>query len=104
MSIINHCFELTRLKSLGLQVWHGVCLYYKVMKKSDKLKDMTEPIVLGYKLSHHTLTPVREYVNTTKPGDYGADPLSNGMFKMIPGGDIVDLKERNKRLGHKLGH
>jgi hypothetical protein len=33
------------------------------------------------------------------PGkDYGADPLGNGMFKMVPSGDIVNFEERNKRL------
>ena len=33
------------------------------------------------------------------PGeDYGADPLGNGKFKMVPSGDIVDYEERVKRL------
>ena len=30
--------------------------------------------------------------------DYGSDPLGNGMFKMVPSGDVVDLEERNRRL------
>ena len=30
--------------------------------------------------------------------DYGADPLGDGMFRMVPSGDIVDLAERNRRL------
>lgn len=30
--------------------------------------------------------------------DYGADPLGNGKFKMVPSGDIVDFEERCKRL------
>lgn len=30
--------------------------------------------------------------------DYGADPLGNGEFKMIPSGDIVDFNERCRRL------
>ena len=30
--------------------------------------------------------------------DYGADPLGDGTFRMIPSGDIVDFVERNKRL------
>lgn len=34
----------------------------------------------------------------TTSGDYGADPLGDGKFKMVPSGDIVDLDERNKRL------
>jgi hypothetical protein len=37
---------------------------------------------------------------TIKPrdGDYGADPMGNGMFRMVPSGDIVDFAERCKRL------
>jgi hypothetical protein len=40
----------------------------------------------------------REFVDRGSPGDYGADPLGNGLFKMFPSGDIVDLEERNRRL------
>jgi hypothetical protein len=30
--------------------------------------------------------------------DYGADPLGDGKFKMVPSGDIVDFEERCRRL------
>jgi hypothetical protein len=30
--------------------------------------------------------------------DYGADPIGDGTFKMVPSGDIVDFAERCKRL------
>jgi len=30
--------------------------------------------------------------------DYGADPIGDGTFKMVPSGDIVDYTERCKRL------
>ena len=30
--------------------------------------------------------------------DTGCDPMENGMFKMIPSGDIVDFQERCRRL------
>jgi hypothetical protein len=40
----------------------------------------------------------RENVNTAKPGDYGADPLGDGTFRMIPSGDVVSFEERNRRL------
>ena len=33
-----------------------------------------------------------------KTGDYGCDPIGDGMFKMVPSGDLVTLEERNKRL------
>ena len=64
----------------------------------DKLRDMDIPNVLGYNLHRDTLTPVREYLDTSKPGDYGSDPIGDGAFKMIPSGDIVDFDERNRRL------
>lgn len=41
----------------------------------------------------------RKLVDTRKTGDYGADPLGDGTFRMVPSGDVVDLDERNKRLG-----
>lgn len=40
----------------------------------------------------------RKIVDTTRPGDYGADPIGDGKFRMVPSGDIVDYEERNKRL------
>jgi hypothetical protein len=40
----------------------------------------------------------RETVRTDLPGDYGADPLGDGTFRMVPSGDIVDFAERNRRL------
>ena len=30
--------------------------------------------------------------------DYGADPLGDGAFRMVPSGDIVDRVERDRRL------
>ena len=33
-----------------------------------------------------------------KDGDYGCDPMGDGMFKMVPSGDIVDAEERTIRL------
>ena len=35
-----------------------------------------------------------------RAGDYGADPLGDGTFRMVPSGDIVDFEERNRRLRH----
>ena len=37
-------------------------------------------------------------VDTKRNGDYGADPLGDGKFRMVPSGDIVDFEERNRRL------
>ena len=37
-------------------------------------------------------------IDTSKPGDYGADPVGDGTFRMVPSGDIVDYDERCRRL------
>lgn len=42
---------------------------------------------------------VRNTVVITPDGmDYGADPLGDGNFRMVPSGDVVDMDERNRRL------
>ena len=33
--------------------------------------------------------------------DYGADPIGDGTFRMIPSGDIVSYAERCERLNQK---
>jgi hypothetical protein len=70
-------------------------------KPSDKLRDMDVPTVLGYELDRQSLTPKRETIDTSRSGDYGADPLPNGMHRMIPSGDIVTYEERVRRLAKK---
>lgn len=65
-----------------------------------KLRDSEKPVVMGYELDRQTLTPVRRYIDTTQTGDYGADPIGDGMFRMVPSGDVVDFAERNRRLTH----
>lgn len=71
------------------------------MKKSDLFRNQENPEVCGYKLDKKTLMPVKQYVDTNAPGDYGADPIGDGTFKMIPSGDIVNFDERNKRLNER---
>jgi len=66
--------------------------------RSDKLRDMETPMVLGIELDRATLTPVKRAIDISKPGDFGADPIGNGQFRMVPSGDVVDLSERNRRL------
>lgn len=41
---------------------------------------------------------VRRPVDTSGRGDYGADPIGDGTFRMVPSGDIVDGDERDRRL------
>ena len=40
-------------------------------------------------------------IDTRTPGDYGADPIGDGMFRMVPSGDLVDFAERMRRLPMK---
>lgn len=47
----------------------------------------------GGKLSHTI---------TKKDGDYGADPIGDGNFRMVPSGDIVDWDERCRRLAGRM--
>lgn len=46
--------------------------------------------------------PEETYVSrpiVRRQGDYGADPLGDGTFRMVPSGDVVDYAERCRRLG-----
>lgn len=42
---------------------------------------------------------VRRAIDTSQRGDYGADPLGDGRYRMVPSGDVVDETERARRLG-----
>lgn len=64
----------------------------QAMSKKDLLRNQERPSVLGYDLDRETLTPVRQTV-TRSDGDYGADPLGDGTFRMVPSGDVVDGDE-----------
>lgn len=64
----------------------------------DRLRDMETPTVLGYELDRTTLTPIKRIIDVHRPGDYGADPVGGGTFRMVPSGDIVTYEERNRRL------
>ncbi len=43
-------------------------------------------------------THVSRKVDTSRAGDYGASPIGDGTFRMVPSGDVVDKEERNRRL------
>ena len=43
-------------------------------------------------------TPIKVYVDLSRVGDHGADPIGNGQFRMVPSGDIVSASERDRRL------
>lgn len=70
------------------------------LPKGDEMKkDRPTRILGGYDLNPD-LTLKHKPIDLNRKGDYGADPASDGMFRMIPSGDIVDLAERNRRLHH----
>jgi hypothetical protein len=71
-------------------------------RKGDKMRDQDVPTAVGYELDRESLTPARRTIDTSAPGDYGADPIGDGLFRMVPSGDIVDFEERNRRLKSKL--
>ncbi len=52
---------------------------------------------LMYESMGYEYSPTR-CVDVAAAGDYGADPVGDGTFRMVPSGDIVDFAERNKRL------
>lgn len=70
-------------------------------KRQGNPKDRLKPgdkILGGYEIGPRG-SLVRHTVPPLEPGqDYGADPLGDGTFRMVPSGDIVDLEERNRRL------
>jgi len=67
-------------------------------RKSDLLRNHANPTILGcHRLDRETLELRPRYVDLNARGDHGADPV-DGMYRMVPSGDIVDLDERNRRL------
>lgn len=46
-------------------------------------------------------TYMQRPVDVNAPGDYGADPVGDGMFRMVPSGDVVDFQERTARLASR---
>ena len=68
-------------------------------KKSDLMRNQNPPMVFGYELDRVHLRPIRPGpINVHKPGDYGADPIGDGTFRMVPSGDVVSYEERCRRL------
>ena len=52
----------------------------------------------GYDLDERGAIIRPPAIDTTTPGDYGADPIGDGMHRMVPSGDIVTYEERLRRL------
>ena len=69
-------------------------------KRTKQPKERFMQVMGGYLLDmHNSGHLVAPKVIAHVPGkDYGADPLGDGTFRMVPSGDIVDFEERNRRL------
>lgn len=68
------------------------------LKQSDLLRDALVCEVFGHELDRRTLTPLRAVIDTRRAGDYGSDPIGNGMVRMVPSGDVVTAEEAARRL------
>lgn len=44
---------------------------------------------------------VRPTVKVSAEGDYGADPVGDGTFRMVPSGDVVSFDEMRSRLAKR---
>lgn len=72
------------------------------LRGSDRVRDLD---VFGHKFrvdAEGNTRRVTQSIDTKRSGDYGADPVGDGTFKMVPSGDIVSSEERNRRLNTKL--
>lgn len=54
--------------------------------------------LMAYSVGMDTETYIGKPIDLTRKGDYGSDPIGNGMFRMVPSGDVVNMEERNRRL------
>jgi len=71
-------------------------------RKGDRIRPGDSFEVFGHKFrldATGRTEAIREPLPERKPGeDYGADPIGDGTFRMVPSGDIVSWEERNRRL------
>ena len=61
--------------------------------------DTKQPLVVlgGYRINAQGGI-IRDSVHIEPGKDYGCDPMGDGMFRMVPSGDIVAKTERDRRL------
>jgi hypothetical protein len=54
----------------------------------------------GYELTSDAtgLRVERKQIDTQSKKDWGADPVGDGTFRMVPSGDVVSFEERSRRL------
>ena len=92
-----------RVASLNSLTNHRVWRLAPELLQKANMKDANNKI-FGYdwediKAKQQGTGSVNKPLKAREQGrDYGADPLGDGKFRMVPSGDVVDLEERNKRL------
>jgi hypothetical protein len=66
----------------------------------SKQRERFMTVLGGYTLDMHNHGRLlhKEIPPRMEGKDYGADPIGDGTFRMVPSGDIVDFAERNRRL------
>lgn len=66
----------------------------------SKPRERFMEVLGGYRLDmyNHGRLVSPALIDTSNQGDYGADPIGDGTFRMVPSGEIVSLEERNRRL------
>lgn len=69
------------------------------MKEPIKSNGKAVDEVFGVKLDAQGKI-IRQPVDMS-PGDYGCDPLGDGMFRMVPSGDVVTSEEKERRLASR---
>ena len=64
------------------------------------MKERYMTVLGGYKLDMHNHGRlIHQPLPARIDGkDYGADPIGDGTFRMVPSGDVVSWEERNRRL------
>lgn len=67
---------------------------------TTKRKERFMKILGGYELDMHDHGHLVTHALPPRIAgkDYGADPIGDGTFRMVPSGDVVTMDERNKRL------
>jgi hypothetical protein len=76
----------------------GMSQYGHAAKKSGRKVFHVPGLGVDFSAGGGPTTIHRDHVDLKQAGDYGADPIGDGTFRMVPSGDIVDYAERNRRL------
>jgi len=60
--------------------------------------DVMKKYIDVYRLADDDTAGSVDYINRVPGGDYGSNPMGDGMWLMVPSGDVVGRQERDRRL------